>query len=188
MLIVTRITSSLFYTKPIIQTKKKEILRLVRISFLRAKDGTQTRDPQLGRLMLYQLSYFREIIYYLSFTIYYLKKWQIVNCKIVNQKMWAVKDSNLRSRKTAELQSAPVGHFGNCPFVFLQCKDRFKNSNYQIILAIFMAVIAPSTPLFPSIPPALSRACCKVLVVSTPKITGQPSVRVFRFEIPDVTP
>ena len=27
--------------------------------FLRAEDGAQTRDPQLGRLMLYQLSYFR---------------------------------------------------------------------------------------------------------------------------------
>ena len=26
----------------------------------RAEDGTQTRDPQLGRLMLYQLSYFRK--------------------------------------------------------------------------------------------------------------------------------
>ena len=26
---------------------------------LRAEDGAQTRDPQLGRLMLYQLSYFR---------------------------------------------------------------------------------------------------------------------------------
>ena len=28
--------------------------------FLRAEDGAQTRDPQLGRLMLYQLSYFRK--------------------------------------------------------------------------------------------------------------------------------
>ena len=28
---------------------------------LRAEDGAQTRDPQLGRLMLYQLSYFRKI-------------------------------------------------------------------------------------------------------------------------------
>lgn len=28
---------------------------------LRAEDGTQTRDPQLGRLMLYRLSYFRMI-------------------------------------------------------------------------------------------------------------------------------
>ena len=27
--------------------------------FYRAEDGAQTRDPQLGRLMLYQLSYFR---------------------------------------------------------------------------------------------------------------------------------
>ena len=35
-----------------------------------AKDGTQTRDPQLGRLMLYQLSYFRKIIYY--FINYYI--------------------------------------------------------------------------------------------------------------------
>ena len=26
-----------------------------------AEDGTQTRDPQLGRLMLYQLSYFRNL-------------------------------------------------------------------------------------------------------------------------------
>ena len=27
----------------------------------RAEDGTQTRDPQLGRLMLYRLSYFRNL-------------------------------------------------------------------------------------------------------------------------------
>ncbi len=29
-------------------------------ALFRAEDGTQTRDPQLGRLMLYQLSYFRK--------------------------------------------------------------------------------------------------------------------------------
>ena len=28
---------------------------------LRAEDGAQTRDPQLGRLMLYRLSYFRSL-------------------------------------------------------------------------------------------------------------------------------
>ena len=28
-------------------------------SMLGAKNGTRTRDPQLGKLMLYQLSYFR---------------------------------------------------------------------------------------------------------------------------------
>ena len=30
-------------------------------ALFRAEDGAQTRDPQLGRLMLYQLSYFRNI-------------------------------------------------------------------------------------------------------------------------------
>ena len=29
---------------------------------MRAEDGTQTRDPQLGRLMLYRLSYFRNFV------------------------------------------------------------------------------------------------------------------------------
>ncbi len=38
--------------------KKRENLK-IRFSLLRAEDGAQTRDPQLGRLMLYQLSYFR---------------------------------------------------------------------------------------------------------------------------------
>ena len=34
---------------------------IVSLFFLRAEDGTQTRDPQLGRLMLYRLSYFRNL-------------------------------------------------------------------------------------------------------------------------------
>ena len=29
----------------------------------RAENGAQTRDPQLGRLVLYQLSYFRKNLY-----------------------------------------------------------------------------------------------------------------------------
>ena len=32
---------------------------IVWVKKIRAGDGTQTRDPQLGRLMLYQLSYSR---------------------------------------------------------------------------------------------------------------------------------
>ena len=60
---------------------------------LRAEDGAQTRDPQLGRLMLYQLSYFRNF-------------------------KWAKMDSNHRRRKPADLQSAPFGHSGICPFAF----------------------------------------------------------------------
>ena len=72
--------------------KRKRIDNLLIINpFLRAEDGAQTRDPQLGRLMLYQLSYFRNFL-------------------------WAKMDSNHRSRKTADLQSAPFGHSGICPF------------------------------------------------------------------------
>ena len=65
------------------------------LTFRRAEDGAQTRDPQLGRLMLYQLSYFRIFL-----------------------SVWAKMDSNHRSRKTADLQSAPFGHSGICPFAF----------------------------------------------------------------------
>ena len=32
---------------------------LMRLDLARADDGDRTRDPQLGKLMLYQLSYFR---------------------------------------------------------------------------------------------------------------------------------
>ena len=31
---------------------------------MRAENGTQTRDPQLGRLVLYRLSYFRNLFIY----------------------------------------------------------------------------------------------------------------------------
>jgi hypothetical protein len=35
--------------------------------------------------------------------------------KTIKKDLWAVVDSNHRSRKTADLQSAPFGHSGNCP-------------------------------------------------------------------------
>ncbi len=60
--------------------------------YIRAEDEAQTRDPQLGRLMLYQLSYFRIFL-------------------------WAKMDSNHRRRTSADLQSAPFGHSGIRPFV-----------------------------------------------------------------------
>ena len=65
------------------------------LSVMRAEDGAQTRDPQLGRLMLYQLSYFRISLF-----------------------LWAKMDSNHRRRKPADLQSAPFGHSGICPLAF----------------------------------------------------------------------
>ncbi len=41
------------------QNKKGSYFRSYLIQ--RAENGTQTRDPQLGRLVLYRLSYFRKI-------------------------------------------------------------------------------------------------------------------------------
>ena len=43
--------------------KTKEHLNVFKCSFvlrLGAENGIRTRDPQLGKLMLYQLSYFRK--------------------------------------------------------------------------------------------------------------------------------
>ena len=55
-----------------------------------AEDGTQTRDPQLGRLMLYQLSYFRKFIsnfFDLKITIVFENlRGVIVNRKSLNRK------------------------------------------------------------------------------------------------------
>lgn len=42
------------------QNKKGSYFRNYLIQ--RAENGTQTRDPQLGRLVLYRLSYFRKCI------------------------------------------------------------------------------------------------------------------------------
>src|SRR5262245_52789935 len=36
-------------------------------AFLEADDGVRTRDPQLGKLMLYRLSYVRAVAFYLGF-------------------------------------------------------------------------------------------------------------------------
>ena len=39
--------------------RKRSTPELHRLFYRGAEDGIRTRDPQLGRLMLYQLSYFR---------------------------------------------------------------------------------------------------------------------------------
>ena len=91
-----------------IKQKKSPTKRTLR----RAEDGAQTRDPQLGRLMLYQLSYFRNFNF-----------------------QWAKMDSNHRRRKPADLQSAPFGHSGICPIaldyfglvpLFLNCDAKIR--------------------------------------------------------------
>src|SRR2546425_13100558 len=64
-----------------------------RRSWYRAGDGARTRDPQLGRLMLYQLSYAR--------------------APALRATKWWGKDSNLRSAKRGRFTVCslwPLGH------------------------------------------------------------------------------
>ena len=115
----------------------------------RAEDEVRTRDPQLGRLMLYQLSYFRLFrfegassasLLLVRILIYGSK----LRCSLVAflesapskrktcfrvvghllpclfKYVWGEKDSNLRRRAPADLQSAPVGHFGISPEIFYE--------------------------------------------------------------------
>ena len=44
-----------------IYKKRRPLIAVLSEVSSRAEDGTQTRDPQLGRLMLYRLSYIRMI-------------------------------------------------------------------------------------------------------------------------------
>src|SRR6185436_3910599 len=67
-----------------------------------AGNGIRTRDPQLGRLMLYQLSYSRP-----SFSSPAFDR--------TAPRWWRGKDSNLRRHTPADLQSAPFGHSGTSP-------------------------------------------------------------------------
>ncbi len=80
-----------------------------------AEDEAQTRDPQLGRLMLYQLSYFRKN------TVVGVKRASPGDrmsrtFAVPNGFWWEVMDSNHRRRTPADLQSAPFGHSGNFPY------------------------------------------------------------------------
>src|SRR5947199_9663212 len=63
-----------------------------------AGDGNRTRDPELGRLALYHLSYSR------------VSKWR-------------GEDSNLRRHTPADLQSAPFGHLGTSPHLASRTVD-----------------------------------------------------------------
>jgi hypothetical protein len=77
------------------------ILNLSTLNPSRAGDEARTRDLQLGRLPLYQLSYARNSLSNITFLMLFSK--------------WGEQDSNLRRHTPADLQSAPVGHFGISP-------------------------------------------------------------------------
>ena len=82
-----------------------------RINKNRAENGAQTRDPQLGRLVLYRLSYFRELTTTSATVTFFL---------------WEQMDSNHRRWKPADLQSAPFGRSGILPILLFQSSTFFE--------------------------------------------------------------
>ena len=90
----------------------------------RAGDEVRTRDLQLGRLSLYQLSYSRMLpANAVAKAGDYLKEHLLVSSfedsskhllKLRRSK-WARMDSNHRTPKRTDLQSVAVGHLATCP-------------------------------------------------------------------------
>ena len=74
-----------------------------------AGDRARTGHLKLGRLPLYQMSYSRFLI---NITFITSKAHEVSFHSAIS---WAQKDSNLRSRKTADLQSAHVDRLWNVP-------------------------------------------------------------------------
>ena len=79
-----------------------------------AGNGIRTRDPQLGRLTLYQLSYSRPD-WLAALGRHLLRPFAIVSSQQLHNAQWGGEDSNLRRPTPADLQSAPFGHSGNPP-------------------------------------------------------------------------
>ena len=112
---------------------------LSRPFYFRAEDGAQTRDPQLGRLMLYQLSYFRknffEILRHCQAALGIIKASfaSALICTTIPQFL-----RRLVGKDGFEPPKAYASRFTVCPIwplwylplSFLRCKDttNFKNS------------------------------------------------------------
>ena len=75
-----------------------------------AGNGTRTRDPQLGRLMLYQLSYSRPMLflYLLTSTI---PRARVLATDVVERR----RIRTFVGLRPADLQSAPFNHSGTPP-------------------------------------------------------------------------
>ena len=93
--------------------------------------------------MLYRLSYFREIFHpeksRASFGIAELRMQAFTRLaqnfrKKISAFVWVRMDSNHRSRKTADLQSAPFGHSGTHPHIL---KNLWTNLMVQSDLSTF---------------------------------------------------
>ena len=69
----------------------------------RAGDETRTRDPNLGRVMLYQLSYSRikkkELRLFVPTGVFKISANLKITRILIQKKVWGEEDSNLRSRR-----------------------------------------------------------------------------------------
>ncbi len=79
----------------------------------RAGDEARTRDPNLGRVMLYQLSYSR--LYILPEGIIQVIRISVYIPGTIKFKPWGEEESNLRRHKPTDLQSAPFDRSGISP-------------------------------------------------------------------------
>ena len=92
----------------------------------RAGDEIRTRDFQLGRLTLYQLSYSRIVVAFgLSQTAKTLSR---VRRSVAE---WREKDSNLRRQKPPGLQPGPFGHSGTPPSPYLPAPESWRSDSNQ---------------------------------------------------------
>ena len=96
----------------------------LRSDFLRAEDGGRTRDIQLGRLTLYQLSYFRMIVGKRYANL-------LINPQTANKKKWGEQDSNLRSRSNWVTVS-PIWPLWNLPSIFLRASRGIRTHDPEI--------------------------------------------------------
>ena len=92
---------------------------------MRAEDGAQTRDPQLGRLMLYQLSYFR-------ISNLCGQGW-IRTTEGISQQIYSLPHlATLVLAHTHLSESAPFGHSGICPLAI----------DYKVVNTAFFNCVA----------------------------------------------
>jgi hypothetical protein len=105
-------------------TKVVEVnVRSTTLTRIRAEDEARTRYPQLGRLMLYQMSYFR--LFRSPFPEYSPSRIDgSIYRPLFQRTWWGEKDSNLRTPKRTDLQSVAVGHLAISPVSFRQYPAR----------------------------------------------------------------
>jgi hypothetical protein len=93
----------------------------------RAGDGIRTRDIQLGRLTLYQLSYSRVLVFSDE------SRGSQARAKIEGSGEWWIRTTV--GVEPADLQSAPFGRSGNSPMIFVFERDRANSVRVCLELA-----------------------------------------------------